>query len=146
MKPLRNQQQTACIPKEAQVDEISCINTIGGKLELAGGRNRANQFKVSNSVYCIAANFPADLAADAQKALGRHVSVSGRCFYRHDESRPYKMDVRKMEVSSPGAQPPSFEDIRGIAPDMTGGKSSEDFVRELRDEWDEREKRIFGSR
>lgn len=128
------------------MDEISCINTIDGKLELAGGSNRANQFKVSNSVYCIEANFPADLAADAQKALGRYVSVSGRCFYRHDKLRPYKMDVRKMAVFPAGKSHPSFEDIRGIMPNLTGGKSSEDFVRELRDEWDEREKRIFGER
>ena len=30
----------------------------------------------------------------------------------------------------------SWEDIRGVAPDATGGLPSEDFVREIRDAWD----------
>ena len=33
--------------------------------------------------------------------------------------------------------PPSWESIRGIAPDCTGDLSSEEFIRKQRDEWDE---------
>ena len=32
---------------------------------------------------------------------------------------------------------PDWDDIRGKAPDATGGLPSEEFVRRLRDEWDE---------
>jgi hypothetical protein len=37
----------------------------------------------------------------------------------------------------PGA--PDWPDIRGIAPDATGDLSSEDFVRQLRDEWPDKQ-------
>ena len=35
--------------------------------------------------------------------------------------------------------PPKLADLKGIAPNCTGNKSSEDFVRDMRDEWDNEE-------
>ena len=42
------------------------------------------------------------------------------------------MDKGKQETESP-----TWEDLRGSAPEATGNLSSEKFVRKLRDEWDE---------
>ena len=41
------------------------------------------------------------------------------------------------EVLPPTEQLPTLSDLFGIAPGATGEKSSEQFVRELRDSWDE---------
>jgi len=80
--------------------------------------------------------FPEALLGDVQRALGRFVSVRGKCFYRPGTAFLYRIDVWEMEVLPPSEELPSLSDLCGIAPDATGDKSSEQFVRELRDEWD----------
>ena len=41
-----------------------------------------------------------------------------------------------LELSVAAEALPTLSDLYGIAPGATGGKSSEQFVRELRDAWD----------
>jgi hypothetical protein len=51
---------------------------------------------------------------------------------RLDEAKP----TEKSEAApEPESQLPEWDDLRGRAPDATGGLSSEAFVRELRDGW-----------
>jgi len=45
------------------------------------------------------------------------------------------MEVRGIESLSPTQELPSLRELYGIAPNITGDKSSEQFVREIRDEW-----------
>lgn len=118
--------------------EERVISTIDGKLEQINIHNNANTFRiypslpVASSVSC---KFPQELLEHVQGALGSFVSVSGECFYRPDAPFPYKIKVQEMRVLPPSSELPSLSELRGIAPEATGGKSSEQFVRELRDNW-----------
>lgn len=57
---------------------------------------------------------------------------------RAEKGLPLTIETRQIEVEvlDPTEQLPTLSDLFGIAPGATGGKSSEQFVRELRDSWD----------
>jgi len=118
--------------------EEMVISTIDGKLEQINIHNNANTFRiypslpVASSVSC---KFPQELLEHVQGALGSFVSVSGECFYRPDSAFPYKINVREMEVLPPTEELPTLSGLFGIAPNATGDKTSEQFVREMRDKW-----------
>ena len=118
--------------------EEKVISTIDGKLEQINIHNNANTFRiypalpVASSVSC---KFPQRLLEHVQGALGSFVSVSGECFYRPDSAFPYKIHVQEMEVLPPTEELPTLSDLYGIAPSTAGDKTSEQFVREMRDKW-----------
>ena len=126
-----------CLIK-ARDKEERLISTVDGKLEQINIHNKANKFTIyptlstSSSVTC---KFPQKLLEEVQNTLGSLVSVSGECVYRPDAILPYKIEVHEMEVLPPSEELPSLGDLFGIAPGMTGGKTSEQFVREIRDQW-----------
>lgn len=130
-----------CLIK-ARDEEERLISTVDGKLEQINIHNKANKFTIyptlstSSSVTC---KFPQKLLGAVQNALGSLVSVSGECVYRPDAILPYKIEVHEMEVLPPSEELPSLGDLFGIAPGMTGGKTSEQFVREIRDQWNQEE-------
>jgi len=124
----------------------SYISAVDGRLEQVDIHDDAKQFKIYDLDYVIECNFPESLLEQVKNALGRHVEAYGLCSFHAGERFPYKVDVEKMRVFPPSEELPSFEDVHGIMPALPDGKSSEDFVRELRDEWDEREKRLYGER
>ncbi|MGR3913925.1 MAG: hypothetical protein OD918_05280 [Gammaproteobacteria bacterium] len=124
----------------------SFISAVDGRLEQVDIHGDAKQFKIYDLDYVIECNFPESLLEQVKNALGGHVEVYGLCSFLAGARFPYKVDVEKMRVFPPSDQLPSFEDIRGIMPALPGGKSSEEFVRELRNQWDEREKKLFGGR
>ena len=119
--------------------EQSEISTIDGKLEEIDIHSNPNRFRIYTSLPTMPhldCTFPPTLLEEVRTALGSYVSVSGECFYRSSDMMPYRMEVRGIEILPPPEELPSFEDIRGMCPGLTGGKSSEQFVREMRDEWD----------
>lgn len=122
--------------RDARSRESRDISTVDGKLEQINIHKNANTFKIYTFASPVICKFPKNLLSSVQGALGRFVSVSGECHYRPDADFPYKINVQEMEVLPPTEELPSLFDIRGIAPGATGGKSSEQFVRELREEWD----------
>ena len=122
----------------ARRSEEKVTSTIDGKLEQINIHNNANTFRIypslpgASSVNC---KFPQELLEHVQGALGSFVSVSGECLYRPDSAFPYKIKIQEMHILPPTSELPSLSELRGIAPEATGGKSSEQFVRELRDSW-----------
>ena len=120
--------------------EERVISTIDGRLEQINIHNNTNTFRIYTSLpnfSSISCKFPQSLLEKVQNSLGAFVSVSGECFYRPDTTSPYKMNVQNMEVLPPTEELPTLSDLYGIAPGATGDKSSERFVRELRDRWGE---------
>ena len=114
------------------------INTIDGVLEEINIHSNPYTFKIYDASFAsatITCQFPKELLEQVQAALGHGVFVSGECFYRPSKSIPYKIIVQKIEVLPPASDLPSFSDLRGIAPGITGGKTPEEFVRESRDLW-----------
>ncbi len=120
--------------------EERVVSTIDGKLERINIHNNTNTFRIYPSLPAFSSvncEFPPNLRERVQNSLGFFVSVSGECLYRPEAPFPYKMNVQAMEVLPPPEELPTLSDLYGIAPGATGSKSSEQFVRELRDRWDE---------
>lgn len=128
----------------ARDEEHTDISTVGGILEAVNIHHQPYTFNIYDSGLGSAAiqcQFEDWRLEQVQDALGHNVYVRGRCFYRPNKSIPYKMtDISKIEKLPPADELPSLTDIKGIAPGLTGGKASEDFVRESRKQWGKTDK------
>ncbi len=127
---------------QAQSEESIEISTIDGVLKEINIHSNPHIFKIYDAGFAsatIKCQFPKELIEQVQGALGCGVFVSGEFFYRPNAKIPYKINVQKIEVLPPSSDLPSFSDLRGIAPGITGNKMPENFVRELRDQWDKDE-------
>jgi hypothetical protein len=97
----------------------------------------ANTFHIYPEVGArkVTCHFPSKLFDDAVSAVGRRVEISGTLHYRAGASFPHQISVTSIEAFPPEYELPDWDDLRGRAPNATGGLSSEAFVRELRNEW-----------
>jgi hypothetical protein len=68
--------------------------------------------------------------------FGKYVRVEGVKYFRPTSPFPFRVAVKDFQAIE-DEQPISLKDIEGIAPNATGGISSVEFVRNLRDEWDQ---------
>ena len=80
-------------------------------------------------------HFGPSLFDKAISAVGERVSVSGTFKYKPEENFPYAVDVDDIDIYPREDELPTFDDLRGIAPDATGDILSEDFIAVRRDGW-----------
>lgn len=118
--------------------EETCYTSIEGMLEQINVHSGNNTFTIwpitgPSKITC---KFPQFLENKAIDAVNRNVLVSGDFYYRRGEHFPYKVIVDDMEVFGNEEDLPSFADIKGIAPYLTGEESSESFVARIREAWD----------
>ena len=73
----------------------------------------------------------AELRRTLTGALGETVIASGE-LWRDAQGKPQRLKLAKLVVIDRDGLP-SVADVSGIAPDFTGGLSSEDYVRQIRD-------------
>ena len=128
---------------QARSEEHIEISTIDGVLEEINIHSNPHTFKIYDASFAsatIRCQFPKELIEQVQGALGCGVFVSGEFFYRPNEKIPHKIDVQEIEVLPRNSDLPSFSDLKGIAPNVTGNKAPEKFVRELRDQWDKNDR------
>lgn len=84
----------------------------------------------------VTCNFPHELRDLALEAVNHYVLVEGMFKYRHGSAYPYSVSVSHLEIYSETGTS-QLSDLCGIAPNATGGLTSEDFVRQMRDsDWD----------
>jgi hypothetical protein len=95
--------------------------------------NRFNIYPVigPKKVLC---DFPRKLREKVKSAIDRHVEVFGELKYKRWGNFPYAMNVTDLEILPPDDELPTLFDLRGVAPNATGGVNSAEFVRALRDE------------
>lgn len=119
-----------------EVDE-ECIGFIEGRLEQINIHGGANTFHIYPDVGArkVSCHFTNALLDDAIFAVGRKVEVTGVLKYRQGASFPHAIAVTGIDSFPPENELPTWEDLRGRAPNATGNLSSEAFVRELRDAW-----------
>lgn len=80
--------------------------------------------------------FPDDLLETAKAGVNRYVNVEGKFKYKRGQPFPYEVYVTYIEIYPEEDELPTLFDLQGIAPNATGGVSSEEFVRRIRDnEW-----------
>jgi hypothetical protein len=77
--------------------------------------------------------FSEGLREEAMAALDKRVTVYGRLKYRHNQSQPYEVEVREIEVLEGDA--PKLSELRGVAKGLLGDKTTEEYLAEVRNEW-----------
>jgi hypothetical protein len=84
----------------------------------------------------ISARFPEDISDKVRDALKHPIRATGMVYYRFRDTQPYHIDISDIERLEGDSEPfPSLSDLRGIAPEVTGGRPAEEYVREIRDDW-----------
>jgi len=107
-----------------------------GMLEWLNLHRNINRFHIYPTVgpTKVDCDFGPELKPKVIRGIDQYVRVVGDLRYKHLEKFPYAMNVADIEVMPPEDQLPTLHDLRGIAPNATGDKSSADFIRSLRDE------------
>lgn len=80
----------------------------------------------------VACDFPAALRPEVVKALDKYVRVSGTLRYKKREPYPHAINVTDIGIQPPENKLPTLSDLRGLAPDATGDKTTEDFIYSVR--------------
>lgn len=124
--------------KEA-IDEIigpdeMMEGSIGGMLERVNLHN-TSRFDIfppigPKQVVC---DFKPHLRAQVIAALDKYVLVSGKIRYKKLQDFPYAINAESIELLPDESELPTIFDIRGMAPDLTGGKTTEEFLESVRD-------------
>lgn len=118
-------------------DEI-IESSMNGTLELLNINRKNNLFNLYPVVGAtkIICEFPSSLLQKAIAAINHYVNVVGLYKYKYGHPHPYYVKVTDIEVYPDEKELPSLFDLRGIASsNATNNLSSEDFIREMRDEW-----------
>lgn len=83
----------------------------------------------------ITCKFRSDLRQKVLDYAGHYVRADGWVIYKSQGKFPHAMEVQDLEDFPPD-KATKFSELRGLAPDATGGERSEDFIRRMRDgEW-----------
>jgi hypothetical protein len=116
--------------------ENTHVGFIRGALEYINIHGGKKLFKIYPEVgpTRVTCHFPDELREAAIHAVGQIIEIHGIIHYKAVSTFPHQIDVKKLDVLPDERELPSILDLRGIAPGLTGGVSSEEFVRGLRDE------------
>lgn len=117
------------------LSETKSIGTVEGRLEFLNIHANQNIFRIYSAIPPEKVNcfFPPDKIEEAREALGRKIRVSGELTYPKGDDFPRDVKVQTIELFPDDDDLPGLADLRGMAPDITGDLSSEEFVRNLRD-------------
>src|SRR5579863_2773157 len=110
-------------------------SSLMGMLEAINLHQGANVFRVYPDIgpAKVACRFPPELLADAVRAVGRFVEIRGVFSRGGKERYPSAADVTAIEILPEEREESPLASLRGIAPDLTGGRSTEQFLSALRD-------------
>jgi hypothetical protein len=109
------------------------IGSVEGRLEMIS-IHRVPRFTVYHAITqrSIRCKFEPNLLDLVKEALGRRVVVSGVVYfnYRYEAVR---VDLQKLMILPKEEELPSPKDLRGMAPDFTGDKTTEEYILSLRE-------------
>ena len=124
--------------KKARDQELSCLTSVMGDIELINLHNQG-MLKVYPKVKHwnnVTVYFNDSQQQEVIKHVGRFVEVSGMGHYRPNDALPYKMQMDSIHLLPGKEDSPKFSAMRGIAPGLTGNQSTQDYIKNLRKEWD----------
>ena len=75
---------------------------------------------------------PKKLLETAKEGLGKRIIVQGMVYYNYIHE-PVKVDADRIVVMPEENELPTAKDLRGLVPDFTGDKTTEDYIRSLRE-------------
>jgi len=106
------------------------------KVNIHSGENIFTIYPAIGPLRGIRCHFHRDLLAKVAEGVDRYVEVAGILTHNEIDYFPEEIRARSIEVYPVEQASPAIRQLRGIAPDATGDKSPEQFVRDLRDEED----------
>lgn len=56
--------------------------------------------------------------------------------HKSRSAKPYEMDVEEIEIHPSEQNLPTMSELRGVAPDALEGQTTEEFLWDIRNEWD----------
>ncbi|BBM89210.1 hypothetical protein COTS27_00905 [Spirochaetota bacterium] len=117
-----------------------CITSYEGELEQINLHDDINYFYIypyslPEKIRCV---FPKELRNLVIKGIGRKVCVTGEAIYSKNQNFPCLIKAKEIDIYPSETDLPDWDNLFGIAPNATGELQSEDFVRRLRNEWDEK--------
>lgn len=122
----------------ANVDEVLgqtylAPSSVEGRLEAVSIHDRLS-FGVWEPVEHrrVECRFREDMLEEVRSALGRRVLVTGDVRFTAS-GEPLRVQVESIRVFPEEDALPRTEDLAGLAPDLTGGMDSADYVRRMRD-------------
>lgn len=81
--------------------------------------------------------FDKSLLEKIEAADARYVEVSGKIFTRQTDRYPYKIEVTDIEILPREEELPKLSEMGGSLPEgFFGGKSVEEYLEDMRDDWD----------
>jgi hypothetical protein len=118
---------------ESQVSDIS-VGTFSGFIDAVNVHAEPVFFLYPTvGVPKIRCEFDRTLLDDVRTALKKYVTVHGLMAYRIGNPFPIAITVERFEINPPEHELPTLASLRGLAPRLTQGLSSEEYIRQLRD-------------
>lgn len=116
---------------------IKAQGSFSGRLEYinAHGGYRCRIYPRSGPNY-VECRFPPELLPEVASGLKRHVTVTGTLHYYGFQAFPHRIDASDIAVHPSDSELPTIWDLWGLAPEVTGEDTVEDFVRGLREPHD----------
>jgi hypothetical protein len=115
--------------------DIIANGAVSGKLEYLNLHN-VRKFRLYPNVgpKRINGTFREDKRAAVRSGMDQYVTVFGKLKYKTWDDFPYEVQAEDIQVHEPDEKLPTFNDLKGIAPGMTGDLNSAEWVRRIRDE------------
>ena len=82
----------------------------------------------------VACEFGSALRNDVISAVDKYVCVSGKLRYKRLEKFPYAINAKGIDVLPPEQELPTMFDVKGMAPNLTEGRSIAEFLEVVRDD------------
>jgi len=114
---------------------ITTRGSVSGYLE-AINVHSGNKFFIypivgAKKVECV---FEHSLIERIKEGIERYINVVGVLYCRSKEPYPHKIKVEDIEIYPSEDDLPKLMDLKGIAPNLTGGIDSVNYIRKIRDE------------
>jgi hypothetical protein len=108
--------------------------SVEGTLEMINIHAGSNKFEIYPAVgpKKVKCHFSKVNLEAAIAGVGKYINVTGKVHYRERDKHPYKIMVASIEIYPQEDKLPSIFDLKGIAPDLTGNLSSEEYLRKIR--------------
>jgi len=122
--------------KQLLAKRYTSIGSIKGTIKKYNSQADKKTFHLSlfigGQVKCF---FEEDLLAKASAAVEKNVTIHGLLKYQEGDFFPYEVSVRDIEIMEPDASYQTLSGLIGTAKGITGGQSSEEFIKNIRNDW-----------
>jgi hypothetical protein len=107
---------------------------VEGSLEMINFHKGINKFNIYPSIGPdkIVCHFSGEILSQAIHAVGEYIRVIGKLKYKKRDRFPYAIEVLEIKIHPQEKDLPTLFSLRGIAPNILDGLSSEEFVKKVR--------------